>query len=105
MELNCLTYMWDAEGVLTGSARLSQEAKNDAEKLLHQQEIERKQSGIELKRAALDAQIAVLKSEFKEDESETLKLIDMEKAATQRFTEDQKRMGESRKADKLLKKV
>ena len=54
------------EGVLTGSARLSQEAKNDAEKLLHQQEIERKQSGIELKRAALDAQIAVLKSEFKD---------------------------------------
>ena len=28
----------------------------------------------------------------------------MEKAATQRFTEDQKRMGESRKADKLRKK-
>jgi circadian clock protein KaiC len=93
------------EGVLTGSARLSQEAKNDAEKLLHQQEIERKQTGIELKRAALDAQIVVLKSEFKEDESETLKLIDMEKAATQRFIEDQKKMAASRKADKFSKKA
>ena len=69
------------EGVLTGSARLSQEAKNDAEQLLRQQEIERKQSEIELKRAATEAQIVVLKSEFKTEESETLKLIEMEKAS------------------------
>ena len=73
------------EGVLTGSARLSQEAKNDAEQLLRQQEIERKQSGLELKRAATEAQIVVLKSEFKEEESETLKLIEMEKASAKRF--------------------
>ncbi|MDZ7625941.1 MAG: circadian clock protein KaiC [Ignavibacteriaceae bacterium] len=92
------------EGVLTGSARLSQEAKNEAEKLLHLQEIERKQSGIELKRAAMEAQIVVLKSEFKEEESETLKLIEMEKATTKRFSENQRKMAVSRKADKLIKK-
>jgi circadian clock protein KaiC len=93
------------EGVLTGSARLSQEAKNDAEQLMHQQEIERKQSGIELKRAAMEAQIVVLKSEFKEEESETLKLIDMEKATTKKFSENQKKMAKSRKADKSIKKA
>ena len=93
------------EGVLTGSARLSQEAKNDAEQLLRQQEIERKQSGIELKRAATEAQIVVLKSEFKAEESETLKLIEMEKANAERFAEDQKKMAKSRKADKLIKKL
>lgn len=92
------------EGVLTGSARLSQEAKNDAEQLMHQQEIERKQSGIELKRAAMEAQIVVLKSEFKEEESETLKLIEMEKATTRKFSENQKKMATSRKADKFIKK-
>ncbi len=54
------------EGVLTGSARLTQEAKNDAEQLLRKQEIERNQFGLELKRAAMEAQIVVLKSEFKE---------------------------------------
>ncbi len=70
-----------------------------------QQEIERKQSGIELKRAATEAQIVVLKSEFKAEESETLKLIEMEKAATKRFTENQKKMAESRKADKFIKKA
>ena len=93
------------EGVLTGSARLSQEAKNDAEQLMHQQEIERKQSGIELKRAALEALIVVLKSEFKAEEEETLKFIQMEKATTRRFSENQKKMATSRKADKFVKKA
>ncbi len=93
------------EGVLTGSARLSQEAKNDVEQLMHQQEIERKQSGIEFKRAALEAQIVVLKSEFKEEESKTLKQIQMEKATTRRFSENQKKMATSRKADKSVRKA
>jgi circadian clock protein KaiC len=92
------------EGVLTGSARLSQEAKNDAEQLLRKQEIERNQFGLELKRAATEAQIVVLRSEFKEEESETLKIIEMEKAKTERFAQDQKKMAKSRKADKLIKK-
>ena len=93
------------EGVLTGSARLSQEAKNDAEQLLHQQEIERKQSGIKLKRAAMEAQIVVLKSEFKEEESETTKLIEMEKANSKKFADDKRNMAKSRKADKSIKKT
>jgi len=92
------------EGVLTGSARLAQEAKNDSEQLMKQQEIERKQSGIELKRAAMEAQIVVLKSEFKEEESKTLKQIQMEKATTRRFSENRKKMATSRKADKFMKK-
>ena len=93
------------EGVLTGSARLSQEAKNDAEQLLRQQEIERKQFGLELKRAAMEAQIVVLQSEFKAEESETLKLIEMEKASNKRFAQDQRKMAKSRKADKSIKKT
>jgi len=91
------------EGVLTGSARLSQEAKNYEEQLLRQQEIERKRSGLELKRAATEANIVVLQSEFKAEEAETLKVIEMEKAKTGRFAQEQKRMAESRKADKFIK--
>lgn len=93
------------EGVLTGSARLSQEAKNYTEQLMHQQEIERKQFGIELKRAALEAQIVVLKSEFKAEEAETLKLIQEEKANTKRFLENKAKMAKSRKADKFINKT
>src|SRR3989339_158386 len=90
--------------VLTGSARLSQEAKNDAEQLLRKQEIEREKNGLELKRAALEANIVVLRSEFKEEESETIKIIEMEKAKAERFTQDQIKMAESRKADKYIRK-
>lgn len=93
-----------SEGVLTGSARLSQEAKNEAEQLLRKQEIERSKLGLELKRAAAEAQITVLQSEFKAQESETLKIIEMEKANAAKFTEDQKKMALSRKADKIIKK-
>jgi circadian clock protein KaiC len=88
-----------SEGVLTGSARISQEAKNEAEQIVHMQEIERKQFDLELKRAAMEASIVLLRSDFKADESETLKIIEMEKANINRITLDQKRMAESRKAD------
>ena len=89
------------EGVLTGSARLSQEAKNNAEQLLRKQEIERRQFGLKLKRAATEAQIVVLRSEFKTEESEALKNIEMEKAKAEMFVNDERKMGESRKADKI----
>jgi len=92
------------EGVLTGSARLTQEAKNNEEQLLRKQEIERKQSGLELKRTATEANIVVLQSEFKAEEVETLKVIEMEKAKTERFIQEQKKMAESRKADNFIKK-
>ena len=93
------------EGVLTGSARLSQEAKNDEEQLIRQQEIERKQSGLELRRAATEAHMVVLQSEFKAEELETLKTIELEKAKTKRFAKEQKKMAESRKADTFIKKT
>lgn len=91
------------EGVLTGSARLAQEMKNNEEQLQRQQEIERKQLGIELKRAATEANIVVLESEFKAEESETLKIIEMEKAKAERFAQEQKKMAKSRKADSFIK--
>lgn len=87
------------EGVLTGSARLSQEAKNDVQRLLRNQEIERKQYDLELKRAAMEAKIILIKSDFKAEESETFKIIEIERANIARFTFDRKKMTKSRKAD------
>ncbi len=87
------------EGVLTGSARLSQETKNGAEQLLREQEIERRQFDLEIKRAAMEASIVLLRSDFKAEESEALKIIEMEKANILRLTADKKKMAESRKAD------
>ncbi len=88
-----------ADGVLTGSARLSQEAKDEAEQLLRKQDIGRKQFGLERKRDALEAQIVVLRSEFEAEESAALKMIGIEKARNEQFTQDKVKMAESRKGD------
>ena len=92
------------EGVLTGSARLSREAKDDAEQLLRQQEIGSKQFGLERKRDAMEAQIVVLRSEFQAEEAEALKIIGIEKARNERFIQDKIKMGKSRRGDILVKK-
>ncbi len=91
------------EGVLTGSARLSQQAKDDAEQLMLQQEIGRKQFGLKRKREAIEAQIAVLRSEFESEVSDTLRSIKDDKARIERFIHDQERMSKSRKADTGIK--
>jgi circadian clock protein KaiC len=93
-----------ADGVLTGSARLSQETKDDAEQLLRQQEIGIKQFGLERKREAMEAQIVVLRSEFEAEESESLKVIGIEKARNERFTQDKVKMAKSRRGDVYIKK-
>lgn len=87
------------EGVLTGSARLSQETKDDAEQLLRRQEIGSKQFGLERKREAMEAQVVVLRSEFEAEEAEALKVIRIEKARDARFTLDKATMAKSRKGD------
>ncbi len=87
------------EGVLTGSARLSQETKDDAEQLLRRQEIGSKKFGLERKREAMEAQIVVLRSEFEAEEAESLKVIRIEKAIDERFTYDKEKMAKSRKGD------
>lgn len=92
-----------AEGVLTGSARLSQEAKDAAEQLLRQQEIGIKQFGLERKREAMEAQIVVLRSEFEAEQSESLKVIGIEKARNERFTQDKLKMAKSRRGDVFIK--
>ena len=91
------------EGVLTGSARLSQETKDEAEQLLRQQEIVRKQYGLERKREAMAAQIILLQSEFDAEESEALKVIGIEKARNERFVQDKAKMAKSRKGDVYMK--
>lgn len=59
------------EGVLTGSMRAAQEARERAAALAAEQEAERKQRQLEGRRAALEAQIASLRAEFDAVELET----------------------------------
>jgi circadian clock protein KaiC len=58
------------EGVLTGSSRLSQEARENAEAMARQQEAERRDRERRRKREALEARIAALRKEFQTEEED-----------------------------------
>jgi circadian clock protein KaiC len=58
------------EGVLTGSMRAAQEARERAAQIERSEETSRKQRDLERRRLALEAQIASLRAEFKATEEE-----------------------------------
>jgi circadian clock protein KaiC len=88
-----------ASGVLTGSARMAQEAYENAELLTRKHDIERKKREIKRKRKALEAQIATLHANFESEESEANKMIETEQDTIKRLGQDKIEMGASRKAD------
>jgi len=87
-----------ASGVLTGSARIAQEALENAEVLTRKQDIERKKREIKQRRKALDAQIATLRAHFESEESEAVKMIETEQEMINRLEQDKIEMAVSRKA-------
>ncbi len=91
------------EGVLTGSARLAQEAKDNAEQLLRQQELELKQLKLKRKRKTMEAQIAALQAEFEAEEAEALKVIGLDEERYERLSQDRREITKSRKAAVAVK--
>ena len=87
-----------ASGVLTGSARIAQEALENTEVLTRKQDIERKKRELERKRKALEAQIASLHADFESEESEAIKMIGTEQDMIKRLEQDRIEMAVSRKA-------
>jgi len=91
------------EGVLTGSMRLAQEAREQATVLSRQQEIERLQRDLERKRHALNAEISIQRAKFAAEEEELKLLIGQEQDAAGRLTEGRQKLARSRKADEATK--
>ena len=87
------------EGVLTGSMRLAQEAREQAASLDRQQEFERRQRELERKRLALEAQMAALRAQFEAEEDELKLLVAREQIAASTERESKASMARSRKAD------
>ena len=87
------------EGVLTGSARLAQEAREKAATLKRQQEVEAKQRELERRREALEARITALRKEFEAESQELERRIVEDKARTDVARMDKVRMGISRKSE------
>jgi len=89
-----------AAGVLTGSARLSQEASEKAKALLNNQGLEFKQRELERKRKILDAQIIAMRTAFDSEEDNLKKSISEEKLSDRVTVQDRADMGKLRRADK-----
>ncbi len=85
-------------GVLTGSARVAQEALENAEVLTHKLDIEHKKRELEQKRKSLETQIASLNADFESVESEAMKMIRAELDMIKRLEQDKIEMAVSRKA-------
>jgi len=87
------------EGVLTGSMRLAQEAKERAASLTRQQEIERQRRELDRRRQALEAEIAGRREQFAAEEEELMTLIEEHRASTEQLDRDRREMTRSRRAD------
>jgi circadian clock protein KaiC len=86
-------------GVLTGSMRLAQEARDKASALTRQQEIERRQRELDRKRGTLEAQMAELRSQYEAEEQDLRMVISQEQHAADRLRRDEDEMAQRRKAD------
>ena len=87
-----------ASGVLTGSARIAQEAHENSEVLTRKHEIEFKKREIERKRRELEAKVATMLADFGSEEDEAIKIIEDEQEMIKRIEQDKMEMAKSRKA-------
>ena len=92
-----------ASGVLTGSARLTQEAQEKAALMIRDQEVDLRRIELERKRTTLEAKIAVMRAEFAVEEIASVKIIGQEKAEKAQLVQERADMGLSRKADAAVR--
>jgi len=88
-----------SSGVLTGTARAVQEAKEKAEVLARQEEIARKQRELARKRLLMEAQIQALQLQFAAEQEEIEQAVQQEKMYQQSLLESRQKMARSRKSD------
>jgi circadian clock protein KaiC len=74
--------------VLTGSARLSQEAREKAANMARQREAEERQKVLDSKRQALEVKVAALRAEFANEEEQVLQSTKREQQIEQRLARD-----------------
>ena len=86
-------------GVLTGSSRDNQEAKDLAEALDCQQLIEMRQRDIERKKLAIEAQILALNTQFESEKDDLTRLINKEKLRNDTLFLDRLAMAKLKQAD------
>lgn len=87
------------EGVLTGSARLAQEAQSQAAELSEQQESQRRQREFARKRQLLEAQMAALRAELETEEEEHRRFVEQQQMRHCKMAQTEQALAALRKAD------
>jgi circadian clock protein KaiC len=82
--------------VYTGSARLAQEARERAEVLREQQQLEEKRKEFSVRSNVLESQIAALRSELSAGETESMRFTRQRNERQQRLALDREEMGKIR---------
>jgi circadian clock protein KaiC len=86
-------------GVLTGSARLTQEAQERAAEVAQQQELERKQRTLARLRAAFEAELTSLRAKFEAEQADVATGLDEDRSRVNRLRDDRQDIAASRRAD------
>jgi circadian clock protein KaiC len=86
-------------GMLTGSARVAQEARERAQQVSRNEEVERQQLELKRKHDALEGQIAALRAEFAAEEARIERIISHDRQREDSLALDEVEMGHSRKHD------
>jgi circadian clock protein KaiC len=92
-------YVGPSGALLTGSARNALEAQEKAQGLMRQQEVEGKNRDMERKRRALEAQIAMLRSEFEVAQKEATRTSGQDQTRAGVLAGDRITMSRMRQAD------
>jgi circadian clock protein KaiC len=88
-----------AAGVLTGSARVAQQAEERAAALAQEQELERRQRALARLKTAFDAELASLRAKFETEQADLTSGIAEHRARVARVKEDKTDIARNRRAD------
>jgi circadian clock protein KaiC len=90
--------------VLTGSARLSQEAREKAEALQRSQSIEERRRSMEQRRKAVEAQVAALRASLADEEAHAESILAEDERRESRISQDAVDMANRRKSSSIEKR-
>jgi circadian clock protein KaiC len=87
------------DGVLTGSARIAQEAREREARARRDEELTRKQAELERRRSELEAQVLALQNQFASERDRIMREIGLDQTREQTFDALRASMARNRRAD------
>jgi circadian clock protein KaiC len=87
------------QGVLTGSARSAQEAKELSESVTRQEDLQQRRANLDRERAAVEARVAVLWREFEDESAAVNRLLSRGAAGREEGAEQRLEQGRLRNSD------